>query len=629
MPVRLNSQHALHAIVESTGVALVVADAAGTIALVNRQAERLFGYSRETLIGTYIGYLIVPPVPPSASDEGRDLEPMVGVRSDGVRIPVLVGVTVLDIDRLPYVLATVLARSEQGRSEAAVRASEERFRDLAAHVKEAFVIVDLPGGHVQYVSPAFEEIWHRSAAEVQADPNLWLAAIHPDDQEQVGEHRLENLRGRPTAGVFRVVRPDGSIRWARYRMFPVPEAPHPRRLVGVIEDISEQRVEEHQLHQAQKMEAIGQLAGGIAHDFNNLLTAILGYGELVFEQLDPSHPARADLTEMIKAAQSAAALTTRILAFSRRQILQPRVLDLNHVLERLEVLLRRVIGEDVTLDIRTEPSLLRTFADAGQIEQIILNLAVNARDAMPDGGRLTIRTANVVLDDDYVRRHAGCSPGPQVMLAVSDEGMGMDEATQKRVFEPFFTTKGPGKGTGLGLSTVYGIVKQSGGSIWIDSERGVGSTFKIYLPVATVAEDATMPSAPPLAPRGTETVLVVEDQDEVRAVIGEALRRAGYSVLESRDGEQALVLAGQHPGTIHLVIADVIMPQMDGRRVVRAIRSKRPDVRALYTSGYTDDVIVRHGILDAGLAFLQKPFTAAALARKIREVLEAAQPPPV
>jgi nitrogen-specific signal transduction histidine kinase/ActR/RegA family two-component response regulator len=392
-------------------------------------------------------------------------------------------------------------------------------------------------------------------------------------------------------------------------------------MVGLIEDITEVRHTEEQLLQAQKMEAVGRLAGGIAHDFNNLLTVIVGYSDFLIEDLGADHRAVASVNEIRTAAQSAERLTRQLLAFSRRQILQPQSLDLNDVLRRVDALLRRVIGEDVVLHMKVRIPLPRVSADPGQIEQVIMNLAVNARDAMPHGGVLTIETDAVELDETYVARHAGSSVGTHVMVAVSDTGHGIDEATHKRLFEPFFTTKEPGKGTGLGLATAYGIVKQSHGSIWVYSELGHGSTFKVYLPATTeLPVESLTPQPTSLA--GTETILIVEDQVEARAVIRETLLRRGYVVVEAGNGPEALQVCEQHPGPIHALLTDVVMPGMSGRHLAEILATQRPGLRIIYMSGYTDDAIVRHGVLDSGLSFVQKPFTATSLLQKIREALD-------
>jgi PAS domain S-box-containing protein len=397
----------------------------------------------------------------------------------------------------------------------------------------------------------------------------------------------------------------------------------PQYFIAIVEDMSERRALEEQLVQAQKMEAVGRLAGGVAHDFNNLLTAILGYANLVLEDLEPGHRARADVEEMRRAGESAAALTQQLLAFSRKQILQPQVLDLNAVVTRADGLLQRLIGEDIALLSVLDPEIDRVCADPGQLEQVILNLAINARDAMPRGGRLTIETMNVQIDDAYVARHPGASPGPHVMLAVSDTGVGMNEETLAHIFEPFFTTKQRGDGTGLGLSTVYGIVKQSGGSIWVYSERGRGTTFKLYFPRAEAAAASPPPPPRPEGLHGTETILLAEDQPEVRSIASAVMQRYGYTVLEAANGDEALRLIKTYRGHIHLLLSDVVMPAMNGPELARRVKAEHRGIRVLFASGYTDDAIVRHGVLDPGVAFLQKPFTPTALLKKIREVLDA------
>jgi CheY-like chemotaxis protein len=375
------------------------------------------------------------------------------------------------------------------------------------------------------------------------------------------------------------------------------------------------------------MEAVGRLAGGVAHDFNNLLTVIISYTDLLLEDLDRDDPKREDVTAVRKAAEGAAALTHQLLAFSRKQVLQPKVLDLNATVASTEKLLRRLIGEDIRLVAKLGSSLGRVKADPGQIEQVIMNLAVNARDARPAGGQLTIETADVAMDEAYVRGHPTAEPGRYVMLAVSDTGIGMDEQTKAHIFEPFFTTKELGKGTGLGLATVYGIVKQSGGFIWLYSEPGQGTSFKIYLPL--VEESAQRHAMPAVAklPRGTETILVVEDAPAVRTVIRQVLERQGYTVLEAPNGEAAFALATKHHGPIHLLLTDVVMPGVNGRQLSEQLARPRPDMLVLFTSGYTDDSVVRHGILESGIAYLQKPFTPDGLARKVREVLDSPQGP--
>ena len=400
--------------------------------------------------------------------------------------------------------------------------------------------------------------------------------------------------------------------------------------LGVLKDIGERRHLEEQLRQSQKMDAVGRLAGGIAHDFNNLLTVIAGRAQLILSRIRPEEPIHRDATLVRTTADRAAALTHQLLAFSRKQVLQPQVLNLNAVVTGMEPMLGRLIGEDIDLSVVAADGLGRVKADPGQLEQVIVNLVVNARDAMPEGGRLTIETADVELDAAFASRHVTVPAGPYVMLAVTDTGEGMDEQTRSRVFEPFFTTKGPGKGTGLGLATVYGIVKQSGGDIQLSSERGRGTSFKIYLP--RVAEQAsepgpTRPATAPV-PRGDETVLLVEDEPEVRDLAREILEASGYTVLQACDPQDALLMAERHAGPIRLLLTDVIMPRQSGRALAERLRPLRPELQVLYMSGYTNEAIVRHGVLEPDTMFIQKPFTPAALGHKVRDALDRDRPRP-
>ena len=394
--------------------------------------------------------------------------------------------------------------------------------------------------------------------------------------------------------------------------------------LAMAHDITSRKSIERQLLQAQKMEAIGRLAGGVAHDFNNLLTVIFGSSDFLLEDLSVDDRHRRDVEDIKRAAQRAAALTRQLLAFSRQQVLAPQVLDLNALIADLEKMLRRLIEEDVEFRTVLAPDLGVVRADPGQLEQVIMNLAVNARDAMPQGGKLTVETANMDLDDAYAQAHVPVVPGRYVMLAVSDTGVGMDTQVKAHIFEPFFTTKEKGKGTGLGLATVYGIVKQSDGYIWVYSEPGHGTTFKIYLPRVEAAAESLAPK--PISPtllRGSETVLLVEDEDIVRNLTLRVLAAHGYSVLAAADGQEALRLADRHKGPIHLLLTDVVMPNMSGRQLAERVVSARRETKVLYLSGYTDDAIVHHGVLEPGIAFLQKPFTPIGLARKVREVLDA------
>jgi two-component system cell cycle sensor histidine kinase/response regulator CckA len=403
--------------------------------------------------------------------------------------------------------------------------------------------------------------------------------------------------------------PDGRVTWVSTTKAPIRDARG--EVIGI----------EEQLRASQKMDAIGRLAGGVAHDFNNMLGVIVGYGEMVLKQLEGGSPLHGKQQEVLKAAQRAADLTGQLLAFSRRQVLQPRVLDLNIVVADMDKLLRRLIGEDVELRTRPDPQLGSVSADPGQLGQIIMNLAVNARDAMPAGGRLTIETSNVELDRAYAAHHLPVRPGRYVMLAVSDTGLGMDADVRSHIFEPFYTTKSSGKGTGLGLSTVYGIVKQSGGYIWVYSEPDVGTIFKIYLPRVDSAPTPLKEVATPVA-RGTETVLLLEDETALRDVVKDILEEHGYTVLLAPDGATALQIADEHEAPIHMLIADVIMPGMNGREAAEAITAIRPDVKILFVSGYTGEAIRQCGGLHGDAAFLSKPFTSAALLGKCRDLLD-------
>jgi two-component system cell cycle sensor histidine kinase/response regulator CckA len=372
------------------------------------------------------------------------------------------------------------------------------------------------------------------------------------------------------------------------------------------------------------MESVGRLAGGVAHDFNNLLTAITGNAELALTALPLADSARADLGEIIKAAERAAALTRQLLAFARKQIIEPRILNLNELIGDIDKLLHRLIGADIELITRTRPNLGSIKADPGQLEQLLVNLAVNARDAMPDGGKLTIETSNIVLTEAVARQHVGITAGPHVLLVVSDSGLGMSEAIKQHIFEPFFTTKGPGKGTGLGMATCYGIVKQHGGHIEVSSEPQHGATFKIYLPQVEPRGDpsALRSSDTGELPRGTETVLLAEDEPAVRALASRVLRTQGYTVLEAADGEAALHLARSQGTKIDLLLTDVVMPRMGGQLLAQQIVTLYPAIKVLFASGYVDNAIVHFGQLAPGVEFLQKPFSPSALARKVRSVLD-------
>jgi hypothetical protein len=520
-------------------------------------------------------------------------------------------------------LALSRSRAEKTQAEAALRASEQRFRALVEHSWDAIALFDADGA-VLYGSPATTRLLGYDLMEFVGRNAVEL--IHPDDRDGVVA-RLTEAVAHPRTRVSvtaRVRHKDGSWRHLEGVFTNLLDDPSVGAIVNNYRDATERRSLEEQVIRAQKMEAVGRLAGGVAHDFNNILTAITGYTDLLLADLPADDPRRLDVDEIHHAAQRAAALTQQLLAFSRRQVLQPRVVDLNALVLDVESLLRRLIGEDLTLAAALDPEVGHVRGDPGQLQQVIMNLAVNARDAMPGGGRLTIESRNVELDEAYAAQHRDVTPGRYVLLAVSDTGTGMSEETQSHLFEPFFTTKEMGKGTGLGLATVYGIVRQSGGHVWVYSELGHGTTFKIYLPrVDEPAEPlATRARAAPESLRGTETILLVEDEAAVRAVTRQLLQRNGYTVLEAPQGAAALALLEGGPVRLDLLLTDVVMPGMSGRELADQLTSRCPGLRVVYMSGYTDDAIVRHGMLEPGLEYLQKPFRPDGLLMKVREVLD-------
>src|SRR5579875_148771 len=525
------------------------------------------------------------------------------------------------------------ARSNKSEARLRDRSADLDFADeqrlqLAAIVEssEDAIIGCSLAGHVTIWNRGAERLFGYSAEEVIGEITSTNPRLHWPEELKA----LKRVRKGESVPPFETVRrrKDGTEVHVSVSISPIRE--RDGRIVGaslICRDVSERKRLERQVVQSQKMEAIGQLAGGVAHDFNNLLTIINGYSELLLNRLPAGDPMRQLLSEINRAGERAGTLTRQLLAFSRQQVLEPRVLDLNAVVSDTEKMLRRLIGEDVILTYVPSPTAQPVKIDPGQMEQILMNLAVNARDAMPQGGRITIETRSVTLDEQYVQSHPDVRPGQHALLAVSDTGFGMDDATKARIFEPFFTTKGPGKGTGLGLATVYGIVKQSGGYIWVYSEVGHGTTFKIYLPL--VAEEVERPSPDQdkkITAAGSETVLLVEDEQNVRELVADYLRGAGYQVLEAEDGDHALKAASAHKGPIHILVTDVVMPHMSGPELAAKLTDARPAMKVLFISGYTDDTVFRHGVLEGGVAYLQKPFNLKAVSQKIREVLSGRVP---
>ena len=526
---------------------------------------------------------------------------------------------------ISFALEVYNREAERGRVEQGLRESEERFRQLAENIQEVFWMT--ANNQIIYVSPAYERIWGRTRASLYESPRSWLDAIHPDDRAQV----LRVAKTIQTSGgydeTYRIQRPDGAVRWIHDRAFPVRGAlGEIVRIVGTAEDITEQRQLEEQYRQVQKMEAIGQLAGGVAHDFNNLLTVIRGYGSLLL--LGAQTPAETAVAaqEIVRAAERAANLTRQLLAFSRRQVMQPRTLDLTETVTSLTTMLQRILGADVHLQLEPSQSPLVTHADAGMLEQVLMNLVVNACDAMPNGGRLLIETTEKSFTEEEAAAIPDARPGRYVSLRVTDTGSGISPENLPRIFEPFFTTKQPGKGTGLGLSTVFGIVKQHCGWIQVDSELGRGTTFQIFLPAAEeIVESRTeeIVMAEPLG--GTETILVVEDEPSLRMLTRAVLEPHGYQVLEAASGVDALRVWEEHKGSVQLLLTDIIMPEgISGLELATRLREKSPTLRVIFTSGYSADIAGGQLHLQEGQNFIQKPSSPKQLLQTVRRCLDSA-----
>ncbi len=522
------------------------------------------------------------------------------------------------------VLTVMTDITEQRRSHEAQREAELRFKCLSDSGIVGVLVSDM-SGIISEANDTFFAMVGYTRDDLRAGDVNWLE-LTPEEWRPASLSAKEELRagGSPRPFEKEYVRKDGT----RVPVLVGVTLLDGSRFLTIVTDLTEQkRVEqsnvalEEQLRQSQKMEAVGRLAGGVAHDFNNTLSVILSYSEMAIADLDEGDPIRDDLREILRAGVQAAALTRQLLMFSRQQVIEPRVLDLNDVLSGMDRMLRRLVGENVELTSIPGATPACALVDPGSIEQVIMNLAINARDAMPTGGRLTMETANVVLDAEYASGHLDVRPGPYVVLSVTDTGTGMDKATLARIFEPFFTTKEKGKGTGLGLSTVFGIVRRSAGSIRVLSEPGTGAMFEIYLPRVDATAEALRPQPGPTL-RGTETILVVDDEEQVLHVARGILRRHGYTVLEARGAGEASLLCERHVGPIHLLLSDVVMPQMSGPELAKRLVQARPEMRVLCMSGYTDDAAVRPGVTDAALAYLQKPITVETLTRRVRDVLD-------
>jgi PAS domain S-box-containing protein len=634
-----DSENRYRTLVENSndGIALVKED---VHLYVNQKFKEIFGYNHiEEIVGRPISITIHPDdrdrvLEMNRRRQTKEEEPsryeFKGIRKDGSIVYIEVSATQTTYQGEAVSLSYHRDITDRKKAEEALRESEEKYRTILENIEDGYYEVDLAGNFTFY-NDSLCKILGYSRDEMNGMNNRQYT-----DQEN-GEKLLQAFNkvyrtGKPAREFdWEILKKDGAKRSIETSVSIIID-PSDNRIGfrGIVRDITERkRIEEEksslqeQLRQSQKIEAIGRLAGGIAHDFNNLLTVIKGYSQLSLHELKEDVPLRGNIDEIKRASEKAADLTRQLLAFSRRQILEMKVLDLNTVLRDMDKILHRLIGEDIELITLLADDLGRVKTDPGWVEQITMNLAVNARDAMPSIGKLTIETANVELDEHYARAHVAVTPGRYVMLSVSDTGVGMTPEVRQQVFEPFFTTKEKGKGTGLGLSTVYGIVKQSGGNIWVYSEPGQGTTFKIYLPrVDEPLEEFEEKVVKEELPRGSETILLVEDEEVVRKLAVRILKRQGYTVLEGSHGNEAIDVCKHHMEPVHLLLTDVVMPGMNGRELAERFKPLYPKMKVLYMSGYTDDAITHHGVLEEGMNYLQKPFTVDGLTRKVREVLD-------
>jgi len=603
----------------------------GRILECNEAFARMLGYdSSAELLSVNVQALYQQPADrPELIDRLRDQKVITQQevcfrRKEGGPVWILTNMNLVESDEPGEltIVGTTFDITERKRSREELRLSRQRFAAFMRHMPGVAFMKNRDGRYVFY-NEAAQGLFHLDPADFlgKTDHEVWPAEyadhlVANDDEVLRTKSLVEAVEAIPHR--------QGVHHWLLYKFPIVDENDEVQFIGGMGIDITERRQLEDQLRQSQKMEAVGRLAGGVAHDFNNLLTVISGYGDMIMRGLAPDDPLHGCIEEVLKASSRATSLTNQLLAFSRRQVIQPRILDLNILVANMDRMLRRVIGEHIELETVLTPSLGSVKADAGQLEQVIMNLAVNARDAMPEGGRLFIRTGNVDVPHSS-RLHADVRPGCYVRLTVADTGKGMDAEIMIHLFEPFYTSKATGKGTGLGLSTVYGIVKQSGGEIVVESEPGSGATFHIYLPrIVGVLDTAHPAGIQPTVRAGTETILLVEDEPGVRQLVREMLHRLGYTILEAGGGAEALRIFDQHRGVIDLLLTDVIMPHMSGRDLAARLRIVQPTLKVLYMSGYTDDMLAHHGVLEPNVYLLPKPFAPDELGAKLREVLDTA-----
>jgi PAS domain S-box-containing protein len=631
----------LAAIVASSADAIVGKTLDGVVTSWNAAAERIFGYTQQEMIGQSI-YRLIPAELHGAErtlleqvsrGEPVQLAETERVTKDGRHLQISVSVSPIRDAQGLVVGASSIKRDITERKEAveALRQSQERLRLAVRAARMGTWRWDLDGNVLSW-DEGLEVLYDLSPGEKVTHYDQFLQRVHPDDRafvEQSIERALNDLGELDYE--FRVVLPNGRVRWLADQGRVVRDhAGKMLYMTGVCLDVTERKHVEERLRQAQRMESVGQLAGGIAHEANNMMSVVLGCADYVLQRSDLSEPVRQDVEQIWKAAKRTAGVTQQLLAFSRRQVLQPQVLDLNATVRGLEPILTRTVGEGSGLRMHLSPTLGRVRADPGQLEQVLINLTLNARDAMPDGGRLTIETMNVVLDPHYIAAKPveTLKPGEYAALIVTDTGHGMDRQTLGRIFEPFFTTKSVGQGTGLGLSTAYGIVKQTGGFIWAYSEPGLGSTFKLYFPLVADSEEVAEPSGEPPTAHPDEVVLIAEDEPMVRGIMARTLRECGYSVLEAADGTEALEILDAREGAISLLVADVVMPGLGAREMSGRLAERWPRVPVLFTSGYTGLDVVRRGLLEEGRDFIQKPLAPDELIRKVRQMVDSKIPGP-
>ncbi len=628
---RAQAVRALHAsearaqlIVSSAQDGIITMDEAGLIGSFNPAAERMFGYAAAEITGRKLDVLLPLYRWELSGKEGRVA---LGRRNDGSTFPVelMTGEAMAGGRRIYSGILRDI--TERTRAEEALRRERNFVSAILDTAGALVVVIDVSGRIVRFNRACEETTGYR--LDLVSGKRIWDIFLAAEETAAVRSTFDRVMAGEyPSKSEHYWITSDGARRLISWSITALADREGKvEYAIAIGIDVTERKRLEEQLLHAQKMDAVGRLAGGVAHDFNNLLTAITGYSELLMHALREQDPLRKDVEEIRRAGERAASLTRQLLAFSRKQVLQPKVLDLNTVVRDMEKMLRRVIGENIELATSLDPRLGRVKADPGQIEQVVLNLAVNARDAMPRGGKLIIETGNVVLNELYGNRHVGVDLGSYAMVAVTDTGCGMDAETQSHLFEPFFTTKELGRGTGLGLSTVYGIVTQSGGKIWVYSEPGHGTTFKIYLPRVQERSGEPIAENPVKVANGSETILLVEDEDEVRGLIRKIVHKHGYTVIEARAGDEALQAAQSHPGPIHLLLTDIVMPRIGGPELARMLHQVRPGTKVLFMSGYPDGAVQNQRLLEPGAAFIQKPFSPSVLAVKIREVLDAEADP--